>query len=72
MRLAIAKERRLELINEGYRWFDLKRTDLAVPTMNTWFEENGINIIITEHDLLLPIPQSQVDTDPSLTQNIGY
>src|SRR5690606_14025430 len=35
MRIAIAKERRLELAFEGYRWFDLLRTNRAVEVMNT-------------------------------------
>lgn len=72
LRDAIALERRFELVGEGHRWFDLLRTGTAIETMNTWFAANGINIIISENDLLLPIPQSQVDTDPAIVQNPGY
>ena len=72
IREAIALERRFELISEGHRWFDLLRTNQAIPVMNAWFTEQGRSIRIDENDLLMPIPQSQIDTDPAITQNIGY
>lgn len=65
----IATERRFELVNEGHRWFDLIRTGKAVQTMNDWFKSQGVNITIAERHLLQLIPQSQIDTDKSLTQN---
>ena len=69
---AIEQERRLELIGEGHRWFDLLRTGKAITTMNAWFAGNGINIIINKDKLVMPIPQSQVDTDKTIAQNKGY
>jgi len=70
---AIERERRLELIGEGHRWFYLLRTDKAISTINNWFQSNtSLGINIDEHDLLMPIPQSQINTDPALTQNPGY
>ncbi|MEM1134385.1 MAG: RagB/SusD family nutrient uptake outer membrane protein [Bacteroidota bacterium] len=72
IRDAIALERRFELVSEGHRWFDLLRTGRAITVMNTWFTNEGINIRIDENDLLFPIPQSQVDTDPAIKQNPGY
>ncbi|MEO1212492.1 MAG: RagB/SusD family nutrient uptake outer membrane protein [Bacteroidota bacterium] len=72
MEKAIELERRFELIGEGHRWFDLLRSEKAISTMNDWFSKNGINISIDDHDLLYPIPQSQINTDPALTQNPGY
>ena len=72
LRDAIELERRFELIGEGHRWFDLLRMGKAITTMNTWFANNGKNITIDENDLLLPIPQSQIDTDPAIKQNPGY
>lgn len=72
LRDAIELERRFELIGEGHRWFDLKRTGQAISTMNAWFTAQGINIAIDQNDLLMPIPQSQIDTDPALVQNPGY
>ncbi|MCL6294531.1 RagB/SusD family nutrient uptake outer membrane protein [Jejuia spongiicola] len=72
LRDAIEMERRLEFIGEGHRWFDLKRTGKAIQTMNAWFAANSINVTIDTNNLILPIPQSQLDTDPALTQNSGY
>ncbi len=66
---AIATERRFELVTEGHRWWDLIRTGKAVETMNAWFKDQNINLTVLERQLLMPIPQSQVDTDPSLVQN---
>ncbi|MEO1261990.1 MAG: RagB/SusD family nutrient uptake outer membrane protein [Bacteroidota bacterium] len=72
VREAIEMERRFEFIGEGHRWFDLKRTGKAVSTMNAWFAANSINVAINDDNLLLPVPQSQIDTDPVITQNPGY
>ena len=69
IRAAIMLERRLELIGEGDRWFDLLRTNTAVPVMNAWFASQNITTRIADRDLLQPIPQDQIDTDPSIKQN---
>jgi tetratricopeptide (TPR) repeat protein len=69
---AIEQERKYELIGEGNRWFDLLRTNKAIETMNQWFKDNGKNIVIDQNDLLMPIPQDQIDTDPAIKQNPGY
>ena len=68
LRLAIQKERRLELAFEGHRWFDLKRTGTAVATMNAL----GRNYSVEDFKLSWPIPQSELDRNPNLTQNLGY
>lgn len=73
VRAAIRQERRFEFIGEGKRWFDLKRYGTAVSVMNAFFANAGANVTIDENNLLLPIPQSQIDTDPDfITQNPGY
>jgi len=72
LRDAIDLERRLELIGEGHRWFDLLRTGTALSVMNQYFKDNNILITIDEHNLLMPIPQSQVNTDPAIKQNPLY
>lgn len=72
VRAAIELERRWEFIGEGHRWFDLKRYGTAVETMNKWFAANAKNVTINETKLFLPVPQSQIDTDPAITQNAGY
>ncbi|REA62016.1 RagB/SusD family nutrient uptake outer membrane protein [Dyadobacter luteus] len=74
LRLAIEKERRLELAFEGQRWFDLVRTGRAIPVMQAVKDGNGNspNYSLNEAKLLLPIPQGEMDKNVSLTQNQGY
>jgi starch-binding outer membrane protein, SusD/RagB family len=74
MRLAIEKERRLELAFEGIRWFDLKRTGRAIEVINsvTDFGGVGMSYHLTENRLIWPIPQSELDKSSNLTQNPGY
>lgn len=65
---AIGQERRIELLAEwGHRWYDLKRTQRANTILGalkptTW----------QSTDVLWPIPQSQINLNPFLTQNPGY
>jgi hypothetical protein len=68
MRLAIEKERRLELAFEGHRWFDLVRTNRAIDVMNAQKDGTGksLNYNVTEAKLLLPIPQSELDRNPNV------
>lgn len=68
LRVAIQNERRLELAFEGHRWFDLKRTGTAIETMNAL----GRNYDVQAFELLWPVPQSELDRNPNLTQNQGY
>jgi starch-binding outer membrane protein, SusD/RagB family len=74
MRVAIEKERRLELAFEGHRWFDLKRTGRAIEIMNQLKDGNGntLGYQLTENKLVWPIPQSERDKNTKLTQNAGY
>jgi len=67
MRIAIMKERRLELAFEGYRWFDLLRTNKAVEVMNAVTDGKGKRLYnVSAADLLWPIPQAEVDRNPNL------
>lgn len=70
----IALERRKELVNEGHRWFDLVRTGKAVEVMNSYFDRTPgyTGIKINELNLVQPIPESQINTDPATEQNQGY
>lgn len=67
-------ERRKELVGEGHRWFDLVRTGKAISVMTTYFQNTpGYNTAtIKSYNLLMPVPQDQVNTDPSIKQNPGY
>ena len=40
--------------------------------MNAYFQVTAQNITVKDTYLLMPVPQDQVDTDPSIKQNIGY
>lgn len=73
-RNALLKERRHEFFYECHRWFDLKRLGDPVSVMNNHFAGMvGRNIVIDSDDLLLPIPQTQIDADPDyMKQNPGY
>jgi len=73
MALAIEKERRLELAFEGQRWYDLARTGRAKAVMNAQKDAGG-NILynVQDYQLLYPVPQTQLDLNPLLTQNEGY
>lgn len=66
LRIAIAKERRVELAFEGHRWFDLLRTGKAISTLQ------GKYPTISNNKLLYPFPQNQLDKNPNLKQNLGY
>lgn len=66
--LAIENERRLEFAWEAHRWFDLARTRRAKEVL----EAIDPNITVSDHELLFPIPVTQLQLDPSLEQNPGY
>lgn len=81
LRLAIEKERRIELNMEGHRWFDLVRTGRAIEVMNNHFTKYAIKLNSTSpivqidtHNLLFPIPIGEINTVglTLLPQNPGY
>ncbi|PXX29946.1 RagB/SusD family nutrient uptake outer membrane protein [Arenibacter sp. ARW7G5Y1] len=64
---SIHLERRRELFTEwGHRWLDLKRTGSVSKVL-------GIKKPLWQDtDVLYPIPETEIDKNPSLTQNNGY
>ncbi|RYY54555.1 MAG: RagB/SusD family nutrient uptake outer membrane protein [Chitinophagaceae bacterium] len=65
---AILKERSLEFVAEGQRWFDLARMgklETQVPLAKT-----GVTPVARHY--LFPIPQREIDLNPNLVQNTGY
>lgn len=64
---AIEQERKVELFTEwGHRWFDLKRTgriDAVLSTVKPFWRSFAA---------LYPIPLTQIQLNPFLTQNPGY
>lgn len=74
MRTAIAKERRLELVFEGYRWYDLKRTGKVKEVMENAVGADGqkIGYLLPVNRQVWPIPQAELDKNKKLVQNPGY
>lgn len=72
-RLAMEQERRVEFAFEGQRWYDLVRTDRAIPVLNGKKDQIRLVNVLTENNLVDPIPQSQIDINKSkIQQNPGY
>lgn len=66
----VIHERRVEFAFEGIRWFDLVTLGIASDRINNLGEHNRMFIVGThEH---FPIPQSERDLNPNLSQNPGY
>lgn len=77
MKVAILKERRLELAQEANRWDDLVRNNVAVQTMNAVQDidlrsGNPVNYNMQEYEVFLPIPQRERNRNNALSQNEGY
>jgi starch-binding outer membrane protein, SusD/RagB family len=51
----------------GHRWFDLKRLGTIDSVLSQVKNSNW-----QSSDALFPVPQSEIDTNPFLTQNPGY
>jgi hypothetical protein len=66
----LMRERRLELCFEGHRWTDLKRMCKKYKLDIHQYLPNisGIDDI----NLLYPVPFTQIQLNPNLTQNPGY
>lgn len=70
MREKIIHERRMEFAFEGHRWFDMVRIDhgnYAIKFLKS-IGKNNVN----KDRLLFPIPQTEIDANPLITQNPGY
>lgn len=71
----VLNERRLELAFEGQRWFDLVRTEKVMNVLNTLNSRDAGRLLmdpITIEKTLIPVPQPQIDKNPSMAQNPGY
>ena len=78
-RLILQMERKLELGQEGHRWFDLNRWGTTVTELNRaltyektrpWGNNLYGTATVTAKNLIYPIPQSQLDvSNGKLTQN---
>jgi len=70
--LALEKERRVEFLYEGHRWFDLVRTGRILVVLNKYFADSGFSYSVEDYESLMPIPQREIDINPALEQNPGY
>ena len=70
--VALEKERRVEFLYEGQRWFDLVRTGRAKAVLNKYFTDNKLSFSVEDYEFLMPIPQRELDIDSKLKQNPGY
>ena len=66
----IANERRKELVAEGHRFFDLKRTTRTINRTTNC--TNFCTLGPTAREWALPIPQSEMLANPNMEQNDGY
>lgn len=80
-REALRKERRLELAFENQRFFDLLRWGIATRTINDFLTDKEASYYSTYNytinpivswQLRLPIPQSVININPDVAQNVGY
>lgn len=70
LRNMIIHENRMEFAFEGHRWFDMIRInngEYALSFLKSIGKSN-----VTAERLLLPIPQTEIDSNPLMTQNPGY
>lgn len=65
----IMKERRVEFIFEGQRWFDLKRLGMDIPKTAS---ANVPDISYTDFRILADLPVSELNLNDMLVQNPGY
>lgn len=78
VKLAILKERRLELLVENNRYWDLQRYYNDTPTFVAYLNGltdssgNSLEYQATPDKIFAPIPQSEIDINPNLEQNAGY
>lgn len=66
----ILTERRLEMLGEGHRFFDLKRNGMAIDKTST--DLTGELIPFTDLRILAPLPQADLNLNPNLENNFGY
>jgi hypothetical protein len=64
-RTAVLKERRMELVCEGQRWFDLIRTG----TLQTLVPQAKPGVTPSAKQIIFPIPQREIEVNTSLKQN---
>lgn len=68
----VLKERRVELFQEPWRWFDLKRLNRDprfVKTLSRTFNGKTYTLAPDDHNYVLAIPKKVMDLNPNMVQN---
>jgi hypothetical protein len=60
---AIESERRKELVGEGHRWFDLKRTSRTIARTERVLTSTFLTLASTSKYWVWPIPQGEIDAN---------
>lgn len=68
--LLVEQERQRELFAEGHRWFDLRRTNRIDEVMSAIAPSKGGQW--SSHSKLYPIPETERNNNPNLSQNDIY
>ena len=68
----ILNERRKELAFEGNRYWDLVRLKMSWTKIKNLNPLTTVSVATGNPGLLFPIPQSELDNNPNMTQNSGY
>lgn len=73
---AILLQRRVELLGEGHRWFDLRRSTKTIVRAECGVANgsraDNCNIGPTSRSWTFPIPFNEIKVNPNLQQNQGY
>lgn len=73
---AILLQRRVELLGEGHRWFDLRRSTKTIVRAECGVANgsraDNCNIGPTSRSWTFPIPFNEIKVNPNLVQNQGY
>lgn len=71
---AIELERRKELVGEGHRWFDLKRTSKTIARTERALTSTALNLASTSKYWTWPIPQAEIDANKAIStqQTTGW
>jgi starch-binding outer membrane protein, SusD/RagB family len=73
---AILELRRVELLGEGHRWFDLRRTTKSINRLEcgtSGFSTSNIcTVAPSSKSWIFPIPFNDLRVNPNLVQNPGY
>jgi hypothetical protein len=66
----LRREREIELAGEQVRFNDLIRWGIAKQTLNAEFQSQKASTIFQDKNVLLPIPQSEIESNPAVANDV--